>query len=161
MADLAWWLANFQASAFRLETRPVYSVPQEAEMLAAFRRAGSLPDLTDHPWVKRVSEHCGGGKRMERVRVVSRPMTDYERFELSLYPHSHAAGEDIRICDGGRLGDQDFWLFDNHTVILLHYDAEGRFQGFDFELDRTEHYRRMRELALSRSITLQEFLATL
>jgi hypothetical protein len=161
MADLAWWLQNFQASAFRLETRPVYSVPQEAAMLAAFKRDGSLPDMTDHPWVKRVRERCGAGKRMERVRVTSRPMTEYERFELSLYPHSHAAGEDIRICDGGHLGEQDFWLFDNHMVILLHYDAEGSFKGFDFEVERIGHYRQLRDLALSRSITLQEFLAKL
>ena len=161
MPDLAWWLQNFQASAFRLETRPVYSVPQEAAMLAAFKRDGSLPDMNEHPWVKRVREHCGAGKLMERVRVVSRPMTDYERFELSLYPHSHAAGEDIRICDGGHLGEQDFWLFDNHTAVLLHYDAAGSFQGFDVEVERIAHYRQLRDQALSRSITLQEFLATL
>jgi hypothetical protein len=161
MADLAWWLTNFQASAFRLETRPVYSVPQEVAMLAAFKRDGSLPDMSSHPWVKRVREHCGAGKRMERVRVVSRPMTDYERFELALYPHSHGAGEDIRICDGSYMGEQDFWLFDNHTVILLHYDAEGSFKGFDFEVERIGHYRQLRDLALSRSITLQEFLARL
>ena len=160
MADLAWWLTHFQASAFRLETRPVYSVPQEAAMLAAFRRNGALPDMTDHPWVKRVREHCGTGKRMERVRVTSRPMTEYERFEVALYPHSHAAGEDIRICDGGHLGEQDFWLFDNHAVILLHYDADGSFKGFDLEVERIGHYRQLRDLALSRSITLQEFLAT-
>lgn len=161
MADLAWWLQNFQASAFRLETRPVYSVPQETEMLAAFRRDGSLPDMTDHPWVKRVKAHCGAGRRMERVRVVSQPMTEYERFEVSLYPHSHAAGEDIRICDAGHLGEQDFWLFDNHTVVLLHYDAEGSFIGFEFEVERIGHYRQLRDSALSRSITLQEFLARL
>jgi hypothetical protein len=161
MADLAWWLQNFQASAFRLETKPTYSVPQESEMLAAFLRDGSLPDMSDHPWVRRVREHCGAGRQMGRVRTVSRPLTDYERFELALYPHSRAAGEEIRICDGGYLGDQDFWLFDNHTVILLHYDAEGRFQGFDFDLDRPEHYRKLRDLALARSITLEEFLAKL
>ena len=161
MADLAWWLTNFQVSAFRLETRPVYMVPQEAAMLAAFKADGSLPDMTDHPWVKRVKEHCGAGKHMERVRTVSRPMTDYERFELSLYPYSHAAGENIRICDSGQLGEQDFWLFDNHTVVLLHYDAEGGFQGFDVEVERMARYRQLRDLALSRSITLQEFLATL
>jgi hypothetical protein len=161
MPDLAWWLANFQVSAFRLETRPVYSVPQEAEMLAAFRRDGSLPAMNEHPWVKRVRDHCGTGKRMQRVRVTSRPMTDYERFEVALYPHSHAAGEDIRICDGGSLGEQDFWLFDNHTAVLLHYDADGGFTGFDVEVESIGHYRRLRDLALSRSITLQEFLATL
>jgi hypothetical protein len=161
MPDLAWWLANFQVSAFRLETRPVYSVPQEAAMLAAFQRDGSLPDMSDHPWVKRVREHCGAGKRMERVRVTSRPMTGYERFEVALYPHSYAAGEDIRICDGGQLGEQDFWLFDDHTVILLHYDDEGSFQGFDFAVERIGYYRQRRDQALSRSITLQEFLATL
>jgi hypothetical protein len=161
MADLAWWLANFQVSAFRLETRPAYAVPQEAAMLAAFKRDGALPDMRDHPWVKRVKERCGAGKRMERVRVTSRPMTDYERFEVALYPHSHAAGERIRICDGGQLGEQDFWLFDNHTVVLLHYDAEGTFQGFDVERERIGHYRQLRQLALSRSIPLQEFLATL
>lgn len=160
MADLAWWLQNFQASAFRLETRPVYSVPQETELLAAFRRDGSLPDMADHPWVKRVREHCGAGRRMERVRVVSRPMTEYERFEVSLYPHSHSAGEVIRLVDRGSVEvDADFWLFDDHTAVMLHYDAEGRFQGT--EDGDPSLCRRWREVTLARSISLREFLATL
>jgi hypothetical protein len=157
MADLAWWLQNFQASAFRLETRPVYSVPQEADMLAAFLRDGSLPDMTGHPWVKRVREHCASGRRMGRVRAVSRPLTDYERFELALYPHSRAAGEEIRICDGGGVGGQDFWLFDDQVAVMLLYDAEGRFQGtVDGDPSLCRHWR---EVSLARSISLEEYLA--
>jgi hypothetical protein len=160
MADLAWWLQNFQASAFRLETRPTYSVPQESELLAAYRHDGSLPDMTDHPWVKRVQEHCGAGKRMERVRLVSRPLTEYERFELALYPFSHAAGEDIRLVDRGLVEvDRDFWLFDDQTAIMLRYDTEGRFQGTEDGVSSL--CLRWREVALARSISLEEYLAKL
>jgi hypothetical protein len=160
MADLAWWLQHFQASAFRLEVRPVYSVPQEAEMLATFRRDGSLPDMTDHPWVKRVREHCGAGRQMGRVRAVSRPLTDYERFELELYPHSHAAGEEIRLVERDALEvTPDFWLFDDQTAIMLRYDSEGRFLGTD-EGDPSL-CRHWREVSLARSIPLEEYLARL
>ncbi len=69
---------------------------------------------------------------MERVHIVSEPVTDYVRFSLLHgYPASVEAGEDVRILglaaasDAGLRRD-DFWLFDDDLAALLAYDGDGR-----------------------------------
>jgi hypothetical protein len=163
MPDLAWWLENFKESAFRLERRPSYNMPEEAEMLAAFKRGERVQLPEDHPWPPLVKRQCSTGKIMQRARVVSKPPTEYERFELSLYPHSVEAGEQIHVYERGSipeifLYELDFWLFDNHTVYILNYDAEGHFLGTEQAYDVVT-YRRIRDLALERSIPLADFTA--
>ncbi|MFJ5119242.1 MULTISPECIES: DUF6879 family protein [unclassified Kitasatospora] len=39
------------------------------------------------------------GRRVGRVHVLTRPLTDHLRFEFAHYRHNIAAGEDIRILD--------------------------------------------------------------
>jgi hypothetical protein len=163
MPDLGWWLENFKESAFRLERCPSYNLPEEAEMLAAFKRGEKVQLPENHPWPPLVKRQCSAGKVMQRARVVSRPPTEYERFELSLYPHSIEAGEQICVYERGSIPEifryeVDFWLFDNHTVYILNYDAEGHFLGFEQAYDVVT-YRRIRDLALERSIPLADFTA--
>jgi uncharacterized protein DUF6879 len=163
MPDLEWWLENFKESAFRLERRPSYDMPEEAEMLAAFKRGENVRLPEDHPWPPLVKRQCLAGRIMQRARVVSRPPTEYERFELSLYPRSIEAGEQIYVYERYSipeivLYELDFWLFDNHTVYILNYDAEGHFLGTEQAYDVVT-YRRIRDLALERSIPLAEFTA--
>jgi hypothetical protein len=157
MPDLAWWLENFQASAFRLEALPAYSVPEEADMLAAFRRGEAVsPD--HHPWPKLVAGISAAGKTIQRVRIVSRPPTDYERFELSLYPHSAEAGEDIRVSDDPSLRYADFWLFDDEAVFVMRYDKAGGFLGTNQPNDVVT-YRHIRDLVWEYSVPLAKFTA--
>jgi len=163
MPDLGWWLENFKESAFRLERCPSYNMPEEAEMLAAFKRGEKVQLPEHHPWPPLVKRQCSAGKVMQRARVVSRPPTEYERFELSLYPHSIEAGEQICVYERGSIPEifryeVDFWLFDNHTVYILNYDAEGHFLGTEPAYDMVT-YRRIRDLALERSIPLADFTA--
>lgn len=158
MPELSWWLQNFTRSAFRLETLPEYQVPQEAEMLSAFKRGESIRMRDDHPWLLTVKQHCGAAKSMQRVRIVSNPLSEYERFELSLYPYSSAAGEEIRILEERHTFTDDFWLFDDHIVYTLRYDATGRFLGVDAGRDVVA-YRRIRDLALENSIPFAQYAA--
>jgi hypothetical protein len=163
MPDLVWWLENFKESAFRLETRSSYNMPEEADMLAAFRRGDKVKLPEDHPWPPLVKTHCSAGKVMQRVRVVSRPLSDYERFELSLYPHSVEAGEQIYVHERWSipeiaLYEVDFWLFDNQTVFILYYDRTGSFLEASPEYN-VKLYRRIRDLALERSTPLADFTA--
>jgi hypothetical protein len=138
-------------------------MPEEAEMLAAFKRGEKVQLPENHPWPPLVKRQCSAGKVMQRARVVSRPPTEYERFELSLYPHSIEAGEQICVYERGSIPEifryeADFWLFDNHTVYILNYDAEGHFLGTEPAYDMVT-YRRIRDLALERSIPLADFTA--
>jgi hypothetical protein len=164
MPELAWWLQHFKQSAFRLETLPVYRVPQEADWFAQWQRSGKVPELTpdNDPWCKLVSEAKSTGRQMQRVRLVATPLTEYERFELATFRDSLAAGEEIWVCyreswkrinQAGNPGD--FWLFDEQTSIMLNYDAEGRFQGTDDGVPSI--CIRQRDLAMEHSIPLADF----
>jgi hypothetical protein len=95
---------------------------------------------------------------MQRVRIVSNPPSDYERFELSLYRHSSAAGEQIHIIEEYRRFPEDFWLFDNQEAYILRYDRHGRFLGVEVGSDVVA-YRRIRDLALEQSIPFAEYAA--
>jgi hypothetical protein len=160
--DLGALLQSFRQSAFRLETLAHYTVPQEEEWFAEWRQTGKLPELTpdNDPWLRMVRNHCAAGKRMQRARVVSSPLTDYERFELALFPPSAAAGEDIRVIQRTTVVQSvDFWLFDESTAVMLRYDEIGRFQGVEDGIASTCCQQRDRVLA--QSIPLEEYLATL
>jgi len=165
MSDLSSWLSTFRQRAFRLETRDHYDVPQEAEWFHAFLRGDGLPDLSpeNDSWLKLVSDHCSSGKRMQRVHIVSQPLSDYCRFELAMYASSVAAGEEIRILERDQMPklrrmQEDFWLFDDAAVVVLDYDENGRFQGTKDAKDLT-HYREVASLTLTHSIHLDEYLA--
>jgi hypothetical protein len=164
MSDLPSWLSTFRQSAFRLETRDHYDVPQESDWFQAFLRGEGIPELTpeNDSWLKLVHGHCRSGKRMQRVHIVSQPLTDYCRFELSLCVASVAAGEEIRIIERGQLPElvdmrEDFWLFDDQAAIVLDYDENGRFLGTK-EVEDLTLYREVARITLTHSIHLDEYL---
>ena len=161
MSDLARLLGSFRSSAFRLETLQAYNVPQEVEMIAAFRRGETVKLPDDHPWLRRVRESTITGRQMQRVRIVNYPLSEYVRFEMSLYPYSVASGEDIRIaeaCPELAMCNRDFWVFDDSIAVVLQYDNDGRFLGAETTEDVVT-YRQQRDLALSRSMELSAYTA--
>ena len=165
-ADLGELLSSFQRSAFRLETLDRYTIPGEEAWLEAFRRDGSIPDLTPetYPWLKLVADATAAGRIVQRIHIVGQPPSEYIRWELGMYRLLAAAGEDIRIADRARhpkLGDlgPDFWLFDNTVVAVMRYDPEGRYLSAEVA-DDAAPYRAQRDLALSHSVSLDAFLAT-
>ena len=158
MPDLAWWMQNFKTSAFRLEALQVYDSPRETEMLAAFMRGEKVRLPDDFAWLQMVRSHAGAGRSMQRVRMIQYPLSDYIRFEMSLYPQCVEAGEEVRIYegDGSLLGSpNDFWLFDSDTCFQLHYDGRGAFLGAE-PVEATYNRQRMR-LALQRSMPLLDY----
>jgi hypothetical protein len=166
MTDLGWWLQNFRRSAFRLESWPVYRVPQEADMFAAFKRGEPVHLPDDHPWLETVRRHTRAGRVMERVRIIGPPLCDYERFELSLYPRSAAAGE--RIYIGDRTRHQalrgsvfDFWLFDDELLVALDYSPDGEYEGHRLLAGREalEYGRRLRRTVLTHSMPFADYTA--
>jgi hypothetical protein len=170
MIDLATHLREFRVSAFRLETRDRYAVPQEAEWFAEWRRSGKLPELTPDTdsWLMLVSEASRSGKQMRRVHLVTPPLSEYLRFEFATQIHSVECGEDCRIAEttgNPRLTQIarescDFWLFDSSTVAVLDYDDHGRFLAVR-EVTNPRHYLEQRDLVLAHSVSLKEYLAKL
>jgi hypothetical protein len=133
----AWsrYFRDFEGSTFRLELRQVYSMPDEVDDLAAFERGELPPPGYHYGWLDTVAEAKQAGKTMRRVRLVTRPLSFYTKWEFVWgYEWNVKAGEDIRILDvtdgpGPELPDHDFWLFDDTTVVKLLYRPDGTQEG--------------------------------
>jgi hypothetical protein len=129
----AWsrYFRDFEASAFRLELHPIYTMLGEADELRRFRTGEQPPADYHYGWLDTVAQTRKMGKTMRRVRAVKRPLTDYIQYEFAWgFVYNVEAGEDIRVLDltdqpGPDLPDHDFWLFDESTVVKLLYRPDG------------------------------------
>lgn len=120
---------SYKHTAFRLEVRESYlGVSYEPEPYRKFL-AGE-PDDGDwlKDWCDGVRARSRAGKTMHRVRIISRPPSDYSRYGLYVCQRWNIpAGEDIRYLDREQavgLPDHDFWLFDSRRLYLMHYDDQ-------------------------------------
>jgi hypothetical protein len=149
---------------FRLETLPVYTVPEEEKALAAFLRGESLPVRTPETssWIGRLAETSAKGVRLYRVHIVDLPLTDYLRYELASYPDSTAVGMETYIAE--RAGhpdlaglDEDYWMFDEQHVVVMTYDPEGRPLGPVPGKD-VERYVAWRDVAMAHAVPLDAWM---
>ncbi|MFF3129749.1 DUF6879 family protein [Streptomyces sp. NPDC057908] len=155
---------DFAHSAFRLEVRTSYGIPDEDEPYRRFL-AGEDPGLDWFaPWLDLMRAETRKGKRIERVRVIDTPPSDYLRFELWGTPHNLAAGEDIRYLGRDQakeldLPDYDFWVFDSRAVARLQFGEHDRFLGVvlsDEPADVLRHVQ-WREVAWHHAITFEDY----
>lgn len=138
----AWrdFFDSYQREAFRLETLPAYGVTGEQAEFEEFQASGKLHIPSDDPWLVRVREFCRTGRWVGRVHVVSRPLSDYLQYEFAVYGYTIQAGEDVRILDvtdqpAPGLPCQDFWLFDESTVVRMDYLPDGTQAGRELLTD--------------------------
>jgi len=161
---------TFHTSAVRLETLPAYAVADyEGERLDAFCAGRALPlrTVATDPWLARIATTTLAGKRWLRVRVVDEPLTDYQRFELAVYPETQAVGEQIRVLPRSAVTSDgpDFWLFDGDTpaarAVLMSYDPAGQWLGAELADDAVTLAACRDRLAeaLAVSVPLNEYLA--
>lgn len=170
MPDLTDLLSSFRRTAFRLETRPKYTMDEEAELFASFLRGEPLPEWTpeNNSWLRMVADHTAVGRTIHRVHLVTPPLSDYLRFEFAAQVPSVRTGEDIRVANLKEHPNlahlkQDFWLFDSEIVLLQHYDDDGRFLGSELTTNTDDAARccQVRDDALNASMPLMEYLTAL
>ena len=118
---------TFEHSAFRLEGLPAYSIPSEQPRIKTFLQTGIVPK-EQSDWMKIVSRNVAQGKKMERLRLLSEHLTNYERYELVAYSGPRV-GEQIRTAlrKDHEKYQQDFWFFDSKWVAWMKYDDNGKF----------------------------------
>ncbi|MCD0453738.1 hypothetical protein LO762_31815 [Actinocorallia sp. API 0066] len=127
-------LTDFAHEAVHLETRDAYGTAVELPHLAKWA-AGEPDDLSWlHGWCQTLREHAAAGRSVRRARIVSEPLSDYQRWSHSIAHPMVEAGEDIRWVPRRRVSDigvpgNDFYLFDNHTALFLHYAGNGLSTG--------------------------------
>jgi hypothetical protein len=115
---------TFAHSAYRLEVRESY---YEREQLAQFLAGGPVDLSYMEEWLAVMAQARAAGKRVERVRVVSQPFSDYTRYGLWLCQYNTQAGEDIRYLDrqhAAGLPDHDYWLLDSSRLYIVRF-SEG------------------------------------
>lgn len=155
---------TFEHTAFRLETRDRYNEPVEAEPLRRFF-AGEPDDREWFmDWYQAVRRRSAVGKRMERVRVVTEPHSDYIRWEMDLGHLNVEAGEDIRYLPRDRareleLPEEDFWLFDSVKVARLVFGEDDVRLPTELITDPAEVVRRChwRDVAWHYAVPLREY----
>ncbi|MFE9245865.1 DUF6879 family protein [Nocardiopsis sp. NPDC006938] len=125
---------SFKHTAFRLEARDHYGAPHERASLRKFL-AGEPDDLPwMRSWLDMIRKATAAGRRFSRVRVVTVPLTDYSRFGVWCAQFTNGAGEDIRYlervqAETAGLPQHDYWLFDSHTLLKMHFDDSDIFLG--------------------------------
>ncbi|MFD7158830.1 DUF6879 family protein [Kribbella sp. NPDC059898] len=138
--DLSELLSSFKHSAVHLETRDAYGTVTELPYMAKWAR-GEPDDLAWlDEWCQELRDHAQAGRGVRRARVVSEPLSDYQRWSYSIAHPMVEAGEDIRwvprrltstIC----LPGNDFYLIDNLQVVFLHYAGSGLNTAFTTTTD--------------------------
>ncbi len=137
--QLADFILGYEHTAFRLETRERYNEPEEVEPLRRF--LSGKPDYAwNAEWAAMMRQRTAAGQRMERVRIVSEPHSDYTRFGLDLGRVNAAAGEDIRYLPRDRakgvdLPDHDFWLIDSSRLAILRFGEDDLLLGAEVPTD--------------------------
>lgn len=166
LTDEDWqqFFDSFTRSAWRLELHSVYTMPQEQEAIARFRAGERLPDSHRSAWMDRVAGYAATGRRIGRVHVVRRPLSEYLAFEFEWYYRHHVkAGEDIRILDvtdtsAEGLPDHDFWMFDEERIVTMLYRPDGTQIGRRLlEQPDIDAYKQYREIALAHAVPFLQY----
>ncbi|MGW4226163.1 DUF6879 family protein [Streptomyces bauhiniae] len=160
------WRAFFDSmerEAWRLETLPVYSVPQEAAAVKQFADSGLIDPAAVKLWSDRLKGYASTGRTVGRVHVVRRPLTEYLKFEFEHYRHNVAAGEDVRILDvtdrpNPLAGAQDFWIFDQTRVVLMQYEADGTQIGREVYEGDVTPFLEWRRTAIAEAVPFEEYV---
>lgn len=148
-ANLGELFASSTRDVFRLEVRQSYKVVGEEARLAAWRSGAGWPAGVT-PWQERLKLLIPKGVRMRRVHVVELPLTEYIRWEMESYKRNSEFGEEIRLVEREHVPedvpDTDFWLFDEETVVLMHYTEEGELTDRELHEGDAQAYVLARDL---------------
>ncbi len=147
--ELFDYLKSANKSLFRFESLQTYNV--EGEDI-------SDPDEGMEDWWDFIASKTKAGVTMQRVRLVTQPLTDYTKMELEVHKKSKTFGDDIRIIDEEKfkslqIKQQDFWLIDDSVCLTMNYSASGEYLGFTIEND-VETYLKIKSSLLENSVEL-------
>lgn len=121
---------GFASEAVHLEMRDAYGTAVELPYMAKWA-AGEPDDLEWlQGWCTTLREHGKAGRSVRRARIVSEPVSDYQRWSYSIAYPMVEAGEDIRwvprrLVSSAALPGNDFYLFDDRLAVFLLYAGNG------------------------------------
>ncbi len=125
------YFSGFQREALHLEMRDAYGTQAELPHLAKWLAGDADHDTAWlNPWLDTLRAGTAAGKSSRRLRIISEPVSDYIRWE---HHDTHLlvdAGEDIRwlprrLVSALAFPGNDFWLFDEQTVVFTVFAGSG------------------------------------
>lgn len=121
----------------KLEFRDRYAI--DDELFAAWRR-GDKEAVNEYlaPWLKQVETEIAAGRRLRRVRVVSEPLSEYQRTLFDISDFGVDAGEELRwlprrLVSGLPLPGNDCFVMDDLVMFNVH---GGNDEQVEIQLDR-------------------------
>ncbi|MFH8562630.1 DUF6879 family protein [Streptomyces sp. NPDC017988] len=155
----------FEQEAWRFEAQPTYTMPKERENVSRFLRGEQKPADHNARWHDRVRGYVESGRRIGRVRIVRRPLTDYQRYQFSWgIPGNVAAGEDIRVLDvthedyGLPLSGRDWWMFDESRIAHLNFRPDGTQINREAYEGDSSPYREWKRISLEHAVPFEEYV---
>lgn len=94
---------SFQHTAFRLKVRDRYNEPSEAGTVHRFLDSGELDGSLPATWTANIGKRTEGGRRMERVQVVSEPhsaIRNRRGCSVRLWQHVGGTGAQSTFSNG-------------------------------------------------------------
>lgn len=125
---------GFGREAIHLETRDAYGTAVEVPHMARWAAGEHDPlDWLDD-WCGTLREQVRAGRSVRRARIVSEPLSEYQRWSFSIADPMVEAGEDIRwvprtLVSSVALPGNDFYLFDDRLAVFLLYTGSGMSAG--------------------------------
>ena len=171
--DKYWRSAKI--SIFRLEGRPEYKIPGEAEAIAKWKKGELELDKNSDwkKWIASLKSAKAKGVPVKRVRVVPKALPDYIRFQIAAWQkYSEKNGEQFffinaddykEIITGCGFNLKDFWFFDDEKLLILNYGPAGQPVG-DIPIGDNGMVNRYRELTaklLKKSVPMEKFVKTI
>jgi hypothetical protein len=126
--------SGFDREAVHLETRDAYGTAVELPHMAQWA-AGEPDDLRWlEDWCATLRDHVQAGRSVRRARIVSEPLSEYQRWSFSIAGPMVEAGEDIRwvprrLLSSVAVPGNDFYLFDDRLAVFLLYAGSGLSAG--------------------------------
>lgn len=153
---------EFNRSAWRWEHQPAYHIGYESGQFDDFLAGHPRPPTENSDlgsWMSQVRRQVNEGKTVGRVRVVDEPLTDYQRWMQWMDRWNREAGETIDYLTRRSAlhhglpaaGGDEWWLFDDSRLVLMHHDEHGRRIAVELLVDEpeVEQARRWRTLAIA------------
>ena len=166
-SDLDPFFDHAVSSWFRFEAHRTYTTSFEQPRLRAYL-TGEPYDASSEPtqWLDYIQQRVADGVAFSKVRVLDGPLTAYERWECEWsYPATERVGQRTFILDLAEtpappfLTEYDWWMFDEATVLKMHYGADGTFVGAESLDDAAviaEHAHH-REAVLAAAVAFQDY----
>lgn len=121
----------------KLELRDSYAI--DDDLFAAWRRGDDQAVAESMaPWLKQVATEVAAGRRLRRVRVVSEPLSEYQRTLVDISHFGVDAGEELRwlprrLVSGLPLPGNDCFVMEDLVMFNVH---GGNDEQVEIQLDR-------------------------